>query len=267
MQRNTRLRPPSYDRFVMEQFSVFELSSYHAASPLFRYVARGDGHPVLVLPGFAGSDLSTRPLRAMLRMRGHDARGWRLGRNDGPHPHIVRGLEERLVELHERTGQDVSVVGWSLGGMYARELAYEHPELVRQVITLVSPFRFRDGDRGNASSLYDWIGPAADPFPGRVVPEHDRPGLTVPVTSIYTRTDGIVRWHSCIERTGPRTENIEVRGTHSGLGCNMAATIAVADRLAQPVGTWRPFVAPPLLKALFPAPASWDGSPARAQPA
>ena len=72
-----------------------------------------------------------------------------------------------------------------------------------------------------------------------------------------------MRWHTCIERTGPRTENIEVRGTHSGLGCNMAATIAVADRLAQPAGTWRPFVAPPLLKALFPAPASWDGSAER----
>jgi pimeloyl-ACP methyl ester carboxylesterase len=227
-------------------------------SPLFRFVRRGDGHPVLVLPGFTGSDVSTRPLRALLELRGHAVHGWELGRNVGPHPRIVEGVESRLLDLHASTGRQISLVGWSLGGMYARELAHQHPELVRQVVTLCSPFRFRDGDRGHASALYDYVGPARDPFPGRAVDEHERPPLPVPATAIYTRTDGIVRWHSCLERKGPRAENIEVLGTHSGLGCNMAATIAVADRLAQPEGTWAPFRAPWTLRMLFPRPASWE---------
>lgn len=251
------LRPPPYERLALENLALLEYGTYHPASPLFAYVATGDGHPVLVLPGFAGSDVSTRPLRAMLRWRGHRVHGWRLGRNVGPHPHIVDGVVARLRELHDRTGQRVSLVGWSLGGMYARELGHECPDLVRQVITLGSPFRFRDGDRGHASTLYDYIGPERDPFPGRSIAEHERPPLPVPVTSIYTRTDGIVRWHSCLERSGPRAENIEVRGTHSGLGCNLAATIAVADRLAQPEGRWKPFRSPRSLRLLYPRPASW----------
>lgn len=243
---------------MMERFAIVEYGTYHLMSPLVAFIACGDGHPVLVLPGLASSDISTRPLRAMLGMRGHDVHGWHLGHNLGPHPRVLDGIESRLLELHEATGRRVSLVGWSLGGTYARELARDHPDLVRQVITLGSPFRFRDGDRTHASPFYDHVGPPEDPFPGRALDEHERPPMPVPVTSIYTRTDGIVRWHSCLEEVGPRAENVEVHGTHTGLGCNMAATIAVADRLAQPEGTWARFRPPIMLRPLFPRPASWQ---------
>ena len=122
---------------------------------------------------------------------------------------------------------------------------------------MASPFRFRPGDRGNVSDLYDAIGPRESPFPGHAVPEHHRPALDVPATSIYTRTDGIVRWHACIESAGARRENIEVLGTHTGLGYNLGAAIAVADRLACPEGRWVPFRPRVMVRHLFPRPVSW----------
>jgi pimeloyl-ACP methyl ester carboxylesterase len=233
------------------------------ATPLLGFLPRGDGRdPVLVLPGFGGGDRSTAQLRRVLRSLGHDPHGWGLGPNLGPHPYVVAGVSRRIAELHERTGRRVNLVGWSLGGTYAREMARERPELVRQVITLASPFRYRTGDRTHASALYDAIGPIDNPFSGHNAPEHQRPDLPVPSTCIYTRTDGIVRWHLCIEAPGERRENIEVLGTHSGLGHNIAAVAAIADRLAQPDGQWSPFRPPPWFQHLYPPAASW-AEPAR----
>lgn len=249
----------------MEQLSVLEYCSFLAVRPLLRFLASGDGHSVLIMPGFGATDQSTEQLRALLRRNGHMVHGWRLGRNVGPHPLIIDGTSRRMLELHERSGTTVSLVGWSLGGIYARELARDHPEAVRQVITLASPFRFRPGDRGHASSIYDAIGPREDPFPGHALSEYERAPLEVPATAIYTRGDGIVRWHACIDGAGPHNENIEVFGTHTGLGYNIAAAIAVADRLAQPEGEWAPFKPPHVIRHLYPKPATWvpAGQPGR----
>jgi pimeloyl-ACP methyl ester carboxylesterase len=257
MAATAHLRPPPLRRAAMEWLSVYEVSAFHPASPLFAFVKSGDGHPVLILPGFVGSDRSTAPLRQLLRMRGHDAHGWLLGANYGAHAPVMSGMYRRLEHLHERTGRMVTIVGWSLGGMFARELARDRPTIVRQVITLSAPFRFRDGDRGHASALYDAFGPRAEPFTGRSRPEHERPEMPVPVSSIYTRTDGVVPWHACIEEVGPRRENIEVRATHTGIATNMLAAIAVADRLAQAPDRWRPFRAPLPLRPWFPRPTTW----------
>lgn len=248
---------PPLSRLALEQLAVFEFGSLVAASPLLRLLPGGDGHPVLVLPGFGASDRSTAQLRSVLRTAGHAPRGWHLGTNVGPHPRIVSGLTHRLVDLHGRHESKVSLVGWSLGGVYARELARAYPDLVRQVITLASPFRFRPGDHTYASAWYDLIGPARNPFPGQTVAEHERPPVPVPTTSIYTRTDGVVRWHLCVESAGPERENVEVVGTHSGLGHNIAAVIAIADRLAQPAGQWRKFQPPAVVRHLYPTPSNW----------
>jgi pimeloyl-ACP methyl ester carboxylesterase len=175
----------------------------------------------------------------------------------GPNPAVVANLRFHLNELHERRGAKVSLIGWSLGGIYARELARDHPEAVRQVISLASPFRFRGRDRSYASALYDRVAPTAEAFSGRAMREEDRPPLPVPATAIYTRTDGIVRWHACVEAEGPLRENIEVRGTHGGLGYNPAALVAIADRLAQPEGHWAPFRPPPAMRPVFPRPVNW----------
>jgi pimeloyl-ACP methyl ester carboxylesterase len=243
---------------MMESRAVFELGAFLAASPMLRCLGRGDRHPVLVLPGFTGDDRSTEPLRWFLRSQGFWAHAWHLGPNLGPTTRTLDGLSERLGTLHDRHGMQVTVVGWSLGGIYARHLARLHPEMVRQVITLGSPFRMREGDKSAATPLWDALSPGfAVEMAGMLVPEADKPPLTVPATAIYTRSDGVVRWWTCLESEGPTRENIEVRGSHSGLGFNPAALYAVADRLAQPDGTWTPFRAPIGMRHLYPKAATF----------
>jgi hypothetical protein len=247
---------PSVLLRVLEGRALYEFGTFLAASPFLRAIGRGDRHPVLVLPGFTADDRSTLPLRWFLRGQGYWTHGWTLGSNMGPTRRVVRGLEARLTEVHERHDRTVTLIGWSLGGIYARLLARRHPDMVRQVITLGSPFRMIDGDHSTAERLWNRRQHrfSATDREELYLPEDDRPPLSVPSTAIYTRTDGVVRWYTCIERAGDRRENIEVRGSHSGLGWNPAVLVAIADRLAQPEGTWRPF-RPPLGTAhLFPRP-------------
>jgi len=224
------MSPPTLtERLWSEQRAILELGAFGAAWPWFSLLPRGDGGPVLVLPGFAGSDWSTLALRSVLRNLGHDAQGWGLGRNDGPHPDLLRGMVDRLEEVQRASGRTVSVVGWSLGGVYARGLARHSPHRVRQVISMGSPFRRTEAAQG-----------ATTP--------------PVPVTAIFSKTDAIVPWRSAVEDAGPRRESIEVRGSHLGLGHNPAVIVAVADRLAQPEDGWRPFTPAPWVRHLFPRP-------------
>src|ERR1700730_4200100 len=127
------VQPPSWTRLALEQLAVLEFGVFLTASPWLSITNRGDGHPVLVLPGFTGSDRSTQPLRTFLRSRGYHVYGWDLGSNVGPYRRIVRGVTRRLEHVEERHSAPVSLIGWSLGGIYARELARSHPTSVRQV--------------------------------------------------------------------------------------------------------------------------------------
>jgi pimeloyl-ACP methyl ester carboxylesterase len=260
---SNRLGPPAAVLSLLESRAVLELGAVAAASPLLRVIGRGDRHPVLVLPGFLAGDPSTAPLRSILRSQGYWTHGWRLGRNLGPTPEVVDGLVERLDALYERERRPVSLIGWSLGGIYARRLARHSPERVRQVITLGSPFRIvGTGARSAVSGMYDRLRPTHAVGLEHVVDgDADVPAdvpAEVPVTAIYTRTDGIVRWWQCIESVGERRENIEVRGSHTGLGFNPAVVYAISDRLAQPTDRWRPFRPPPGGAGLFPPAADWE---------
>jgi pimeloyl-ACP methyl ester carboxylesterase len=242
---------------------MFELGAAFAASPLLRLIGRGDHHPVLVLPGFMADDPSTAPLRFVLRGQGYWVHGWNLGRNLGPTPHVVDGMIERLTSLYERHERPVSLVGWSLGGIYARRLAQRSPEMIRQVITLGSPFRISASGRSSVSSMFDRLRPLhAIDLEHTLHDIRDTP-LPVPSTAIYTRTDGVVRWWQCLEAAGERSENIEVIGSHIGLGFNPSAIYAISDRLAQAIGYWKPFRPPIGFGALFPSPADWHSERAR----
>lgn len=233
---------------------MFELGAFLAASPILRLIGRGDRHPVLVLPGFTADDRSTVPLRWFLRGQGYWTHGWHLGSNLGPTPRTLQGIEARLDEIYERHERKVTLIGWSLGGIYARMLARRAPDKVRQVITLGSPFRMVEGDRSHADRLWRVFEPGFSPsaMESLVMDEDRKPALEVPSTAIYSRTDGVVKWYMCIERAGDLRENIEVRSSHVGLGWNPAVLVAIADRLAQPEGTWRPFRAPLASSYLFP---------------
>lgn len=235
------MKPPSRLLFALELRTFSELGGFVASLPLLTALApRGDGHPVLVLPGLVTSDRSTVALRGFLKSKGWDAHGWELGRNYGPLPGIERRMIERVEALHEKSGRKVSLVGWSLGGIYARQLAKMLPDKVRQVVTLGSPFN-GDPRATNAWKLYEFTS-------GHKVDDRERhmggaisEPPPVPTTAIYSRTDGICAWRTCMERETGIAENIEVEGSHCGLGHHPAAVYAVADRLAQPDGAWTKF--------------------------
>ncbi len=241
---------------VLESRALFEFSAFMAASPVLRALGRGDRHPVLVLPGFTADDRSTVPLRWFLRGQGYWTHGWHLGSNLGPTKRVLHGLEDRLDEVVERHQRTMTIIGWSLGGIYARALARQRPEAVRQVITLGSPFRMVEGDHSGAEGLWKAMEhrfSRAD-LDALYQQEDTKPTLAMPSTAIYTRTDGVVKWYTCIERVGDQRENIEVRGSHSGLGWNPAVLVALGDRLALPEGQWRPFRPPFGTGHLFPRP-------------
>src|SRR5207253_8546302 len=112
------LRPPSRTLMFLEARAIHELGAFIGALPLLSLAPRGDGHPVLVLPGLVASDTSTRPLRAFLRKRGYAVSGWRQGRNLGLRPGVQHAMVDLVHELNDTHGRTVSLVGWSLGGLY-----------------------------------------------------------------------------------------------------------------------------------------------------
>ena len=248
-------RPPMLALGLELPRAVTELAVFVSAAPLMFAAPRGDGHPVLVLPGFMAGDRTTISLRRHLRRRGYTVRGWELGRNIGPTPAAIEGMRRAVDGLASSTGRRVSLVGWSLGGMYARELARLLPDTVRQVVSLGSPMRLRSAAQTHTDLVYGRYRHLHDErYRGADHGYVDEP-LDVPSSSIYTRTDGIVPWRSCLLRDGARSENIEVRGSHCGLGHNLAAVLAIDDRLAQPEGRWQPFTAPAPLRPMYPRPA------------
>jgi pimeloyl-ACP methyl ester carboxylesterase len=235
-----RLRPPGLGLLLAEMRGIFEFNTSLLLSPLLMRAPKGDGHPVLTLPGFLASDLSMTPMRRYLRELGYDAYAWKMGRNIGGVSRMRSALRDRLAEIHASTGRKVSVVGWSLGGVYARDLALQAPDQVRCVVTLGSPFA-NDVTATNATRLYEALS-------GEVVGADSElrkaiaGDLPVPATSIYSRTDGIVNWRTCLLRPSDIAENIEVHlASHAGLGVNAAALWAVADRLAQAEGQFSQF--------------------------
>jgi pimeloyl-ACP methyl ester carboxylesterase len=201
--------PMGREARAIPEFAAFAMT----AGPLLAALPRGDRHAVLVLPGLGGSDNSTAPLRWFLGQLGYRSYGWGLGQNVGFGRHVTDGLDELLAA--KREAGPVSLVGWSLGGVHAVELARRRPDAVRSVITLGCPLA------GLA-----------------------QPPASIPMTSVYSRTDAIVPWRSSLVPTGPWRENIEVVGSHLGLGHNPAVVLVVADRLAQGSADWHPFVAP-----------------------
>ncbi|HXX49072.1 MAG TPA: alpha/beta fold hydrolase [Myxococcota bacterium] len=195
---------------------------------------------MLVLPGFMADDLSTRPLRRFLRRLGYRAHPWLLGRNLGSVGATRERLHARAAALHARHERKVSLVGWSLGGIFARELAKQMPERVRQVITLGSPF----ADVARPTAWSRWLERASGRDLGREMPERVerlRRPPPVPSTAIYSKSDGIAHWEACRESEGPERENIEVPASHCGMGWSPIVLWAIADRLALPDGQWKPF--------------------------
>lgn len=238
---NKRLRPPSLGLFLAEGRGLFELNATLLLSPALLAAPRGDGHPVLVLPGLLATDVSTLILRRYLDLLGFSSHPWGLGRNVGGVYGMREKLRKLLISVYNTTGRKVSLVGWSLGGVYARDLALHMPDMVRYVVTLGSPFA-GDITATNAKRVYEMVS-------GETIEDSDirdiqaiAGDLPVPTSSLFTRTDGIVNWRTCLVRETDTAENIEISlASHIGIGVNAAALWAVADRLSQHEGEFHPF--------------------------
>lgn len=243
--------------------AVQEMATLVPANRLLSRLPQGDGHPVMTLPGFGGADGSTALLRRYIARWGYEAHPWQLGRNmDFSQARemgavldfmgeVVRNVGRQLRRIRRESGKRVTLVGWSLGGLYSRQLAAAYPDLVRQVITLGTPFgdprstiiwpimqRMRDAATPSETDMQRWL-------------EMARVPIEVPLSVIWSKTDGFVHPSIACQPEGPRTENIHVCSSHAGFGVNPLAFYVVADRLAQPEGGWAPFERRGLRRLLY----------------
>ncbi|MFT7245181.1 MAG: pimeloyl-ACP methyl ester carboxylesterase [Candidatus Azotimanducaceae bacterium] len=224
--------------------TAFEFANLALSAPFLGFAPRGDGHPVLVMPGLGGSDLSTAVIRGYLDLLGYKTFPWALGRNLGPAmPNLAKRLGELLTGVFEDSGErKVSLVGWSLGGVYARLLAQMLPDKVRSVATLGSPF----SGSPRSTSVYPLVERLVG-MPIEQLPVHHlrllagEPLQGIPSTAVFSKTDAIVPWQIATQAPSHFAENIEVFASHTGLGLSPAVLFALADRLQHAEGEWRPF--------------------------
>ena len=244
------IAPPSAFLLAMEPRGFFSVAQLIAGAPFLAMAPRGAPQAVIVLPGLGATDRSTIAIRRYLKFLGYQATGWNRGRNVRPAGADLPAVAAQIRSLRDATGIPVSLVGWSRGGIIAREAARLAPEATRMVVTLGSPFAAPGASNVGAV----WRSLTGEAFPAQTQ-ERMRAlaaPLPVPSTSIYSRSDGVVAWRACRQTEGPQSENVEVRGSHIGLGFNPAALWVIADRLAQPLGAWTPFRPSPVVARLFP---------------
>ena len=218
-------------------------------------VPKGDGHAVLVLPGFLSPDQPTWPLRWYLTQLGYRVHPWGLGYNMGfsttYHYDIEALVEHRLKEVFIESGdQKISLIGWSLGGLYAKILARRYPNLIRDVIALGSPIS-GDTSKVSVTRIYEWVSKMqfGNPEFARKLREFTRPLEGVPITAMYCRKDGVVPWRNAREKPGPLVQNIEVAAAHIAMGFDAFVLYLIAHRLAKSAaGTWRPLDVPMLAR-------------------
>ncbi|MCI0749143.1 MAG: GPI inositol-deacylase [Nevskiales bacterium] len=227
------IAPPSKLLLLLEMRAYSEYARLILSWPWLGRLPRGDGHPVLVIPGLGGNDASTYLLRLVLARLGYAAYGWELGANLGMRPHIKNSLRQRLARLHKVHRRKLSLIGWSLGGVFAREIARHMPQYVQQVITLGSPINGHP-EANNAMWFYKLVNPRYKVHSDWGDFQRRRMPPPVPCTAIYSKSDGIVAWPCSMEERAPNTENVEVSGSHCGLGYNPQVIRVIAERLARP---------------------------------
>ena len=232
------LKAPGLLRLMLEGRAPWEYGALLAALPWLKRLPAGDGHPVIVYPGLGAQDFSTAPLRRFLQGLGYSAYPWKQGFNFGPRRGVLEAVQDHLHRIVDRHGAKASLIGWSLGGLYAREMAKAHSEWVRCVVTLGSPFSGHPRAT-NAWRFYQLVS-GQDIHDPELLDQLRQPPA-VPTTSIYSKSDGVVAWQCSLNDSAPHTENIEVHASHIGMGMNPLALYAIADRLRQDPAQWRRF--------------------------
>lgn len=230
---NKKIPSPPLFNMVMESRSLLEWSSIYCLYPFIPKRIKGKGKPVLLIPPYLGDDTSTTFVRKYLKSLGFTTYKWELGFNMVKSHYIPR-LEEKLADIYQEHQEKVSIVGWSGGGIFAKIMANRHPDQVEQILTIGSPIW---GVMDMKTPVYGLM----EFFRGKSLKERNERFLAelepipkVPVTCIYTKTDGLVPWKHCIEAETFRKDikNIEVFGSHSGLGANVSVLLVTANMLS-----------------------------------
>ncbi len=207
-----------------------------------------DGHPVVLFPGLGSDGKALAPLRRHCIALGYDVIDWGRGFNTGPQGDVdawLAGLAAHTAALLAPRLQSATLLGWSLGGLYAREVAKLMGPRVRQVITIGTPFNAQ-ADHTNVGWVFRLLNGSPPVFDPRLT-DRLRTAPGVPTSSIYSRSDGVVAWQTCTHHeAAAHAEDIEVTSSHLGMGWNPAVLAVVADRLAQTPGHWKPYRATPV---------------------
>jgi len=258
-ERNKHVGKPHPLHSAAEWRALFEIASLGYLWPALLAAPRGDGHPVLLLPGFMADEGSLVALKTFLASRGYAAQTWGLGRNVGFQRRHANAIENKIRHLSHQSGRKVSLVGWSLGGVFALYGAHRASECVRSVVTLGSPVSVdAEGSQSPAfvKAMYRAIahplGPDAHVMQPRVKQMREMRPPPVPTSCLYSVSDGVVpAQEATIAGDDALHENIRVQGSHTGLGFNALVMLVVAERLAQREGEWRPFNPAGLPGALY----------------
>lgn len=256
-QRHPHRGQPHLLHSLTEWRALLEMATLPWALPALQAAPQGDGHPVLLLPGFLADEATLFALRIYLRQRGYAVQTWGFGRNVGFRSRHAQALEQKVRHLHHSTGRKVSLVGWSLGGVFALYGAHQASECVRSIITLGSPVSVDESGSQSpplVKALYRMVahpmGADVHAMQPKAKKLRERTRPPVPMSCLYSLSDGVVPPQEATIHGDPaRHENIRVQGSHTGLGFNPMVLAIVAERLAQPEGGWRPF-----------NPAGWWGS-------
>ena len=254
--RHAHVGAPHALTSLLEGRGLLEMALLPVSLPLLMEAPAGDGHPVLLVPGFMASEASLVALKLFLQRKGYDVHTWGLGRNMGFRSKHANALPQKIRHLHYITGKKVSLVGWSLGGVFSMYGAQNALECVRSIITLGSPVSVETTGSQSPNvvkALYRMVshrlGASAHMMQPRAKVMRERRRLAIPTSCLYSLSDGVVPpQEATIDGDPAMHENIQVPGSHIGLGFNGIVLAIVAERLAQPDHEWTPFTAQGLLK-------------------
>lgn len=230
---NVQFKPPKPLHTLLELRAPFEWLSILARFPSLANSPKGDKRPVMLLPGYLATELSMKPLQSYLSYLGYDAVDWGMGRNLG---RVDDDIERCGRYLEELVGNDelppFTLIGWSLGGVIARELARLYPNLVREVITLSTPITGGPKYTAVAQRYAKLNDLDLDAFEAHVL-SRNKLGFEQPVTAIYSKSDGVVGWQAAVDIYNAHARNIEVSCSHMGIGVNATVWKILANILAE----------------------------------
>ncbi|MEI6680807.1 MAG: hypothetical protein WCL21_19520 [Mariniphaga sp.] len=257
--RHPHVGSPSVLSSLLEARIFMEMALLPASLPLLMAAPQGDGHPVILVPGFMAGESTLAALKLFLQNKGYDVHTWGLGRNVGFRGKHANALPQKIRYLHHTTGRKVSLVGWSLGGVFSFYGAETTQDCVRSIITLGSPVSV--DMMGNQSppalkAMYRLVshrlGASAHLMQPRAKAMREHRRLPIPTSCLYSLSDGVVPpQEATIDGDPALHENIQVPGSHVGLGFNGIVMAIVADRLAQAEGDWKPFAPQGLLGHVY----------------